>query len=177
LLKIQMLIIFIRLLMKNTARTNHYLSGQRILWITSGIQQKYVIHRRNILAVFFMSNLMKIINIWIFSNRILQIWTGHTWHLIISCLDPQKTSGPDDINHRMVIASENTICRPLCKLFNLSLRKICFPSCWKLANVTTVFKKSDKSITSNYRPISLFSCVSRINFSLAFSLDIPLHIS
>jgi hypothetical protein len=49
LLKIQMLIIFIRLLMKNTARTNHYLSGQRIWWITSGIQQKYVIHRRNIL--------------------------------------------------------------------------------------------------------------------------------
>jgi len=44
-----MFIIFIRLLMKNTARTNHYLSGQRIWWITSGIQQKYVIHRRNIL--------------------------------------------------------------------------------------------------------------------------------
>jgi hypothetical protein len=51
LLKIQMLIIFIRLLMKNTARTNHYLSGQRIWWITSGIEQIYVIHRRNILLV------------------------------------------------------------------------------------------------------------------------------
>ena len=38
---------------------------------------------------------------------------------------PAKASGPDDINHRMVIASEKTICRPLCKLFNLSLRKIC----------------------------------------------------
>ena len=49
LLKIQMFIIFIRLHMKNTARTNHYLSGQRIWGITSGIQQKYVIHRRNIL--------------------------------------------------------------------------------------------------------------------------------
>jgi hypothetical protein len=39
---------------------------------------------------------------------------------------PQKASGPDDSNHRMVLASENTICRPLCKLFNLSLRKTCF---------------------------------------------------
>jgi hypothetical protein len=140
---------------------------------------------------------MKIIYIWIFRNRILQTWTGHKWHLIISCLDPQKASGPDDINHRMVIASENTIWRPLCKLFNLYLRKICFPSFWKPANVTAVFQKSDKSITSYYRPISLFSCVSRIfertvfkyvltisvdiniyiSFSLAFSLDIPLHIS
>jgi sarcosine oxidase/L-pipecolate oxidase len=115
--------------------------------------------------------------------------------LIISCLDPQKESGTHAINHRMVIAREHYICRPLCKLFNLSLRKILFPSFWKLANVTAVFKKSDKSITSNYRPISLFCCVSRIfertvfkyvltisvdiiiyiNFSLAFSLDIPLH--
>ena len=149
-----------------------------------------------VLAVFFMSNLMKIINIWFFSNRILQTWTGHTWHLIISCLDPQKASGTDDSIHRMVIASENTICCPLCKMLNLSLRKICFPSFWKLATVTAVFKKSDKSITSNYRTISLFSCVSRIfertvfkyvltisvdiiiyiNFSLAFSLDISLHI-
>ena len=114
-----------------------------------------------VLVVFFMSNLMKIINIWMFSNRILQTWTGHNWYLIISCLDPKKASGTDDINHRMVIASENTICRPLCKLFNLSLRKICFPSFRKPANVTAVFKKSDKSITSYYRPISLFSCVSR----------------
>jgi hypothetical protein len=56
---------------------------------------------------------------------------------------PQKASGPDDSNHRMVIASENTICRPLCRLFNLSLRKTCFPSFWKPANVTAVFKKSD----------------------------------
>jgi sarcosine oxidase/L-pipecolate oxidase len=150
-----------------------------------------------VLAVFFMGNLMKIINIWMLSNIIPQTWTGHKWHLIISWLDPQKASGLDDNNHRMVIASENTICRPLCKLFNLSLRKICFPSFWKPANVTAVFKKSDESITSYYRPISLFSCVSiifertvfkyvltisvdihiYINFSLAFSLDSPLHIS
>jgi hypothetical protein len=33
---------------------------------------------------------------------------------IISCLDPQKASGPDDISHRMLIATKNTICRSLC---------------------------------------------------------------
>ena len=62
----------------------------------------------------------------------------------------------------MVIATANTICRLHCKLFNLSLRKKCVPSFWKLANVTAVFKKSDKSITSNNRTISLLSCVSII---------------
>ena len=106
----------------------------------------------------------------------------------ISCLDPQKASGPDDISHRMLIANTNTICSPLCKLFNLYLRKKCFSSFWKLANVIAVFR--------NYRSISLLICVGKmfertvfkyvltisfdisiyINFSLAFSLDIPLHI-
>jgi hypothetical protein len=95
---------------------------------------------------------------------------------IISCLDPQKASGPDDISHRMLIATKNTICRPLCKLFNLSLRKKCFPSFWKLANVITVCKKSDKSIASNNRPISLLSCVSK-NFERTVFKYVFNHIS
>jgi hypothetical protein len=87
---------------------------------------------------------------------------------IISCLDPQKASGSDDISYHMLIATKNTICRPLSKLFNLSLRKQCFPSFWELANVIAVFKKSDKSIASNYRPISLLSCVSKIYQTTVF---------
>jgi hypothetical protein len=67
-------------------------------------------------------------------------------HDIISCLDPQKASGPDDISHRMLIATKSTICRSLCKLFKLSLRNKCFPSFWKLVNVIAVVMKSDKSI-------------------------------
>ena len=84
--------------------------------------------------------------------------------------------GPDDISHRMLIATKNTICRPLCKLFNLSLRKKCFPSFWKLANVIAVFKKSDKSIASNYIPISLLSCVSKIFERTVFKY-VFIHIS
>ena len=61
----------------------------------------------------------------------------------------------------MLITTKNTICRPLLKLFNLSLGKNYFPSLWKLANVIAIFMKSDKSIASNYRPISLLSYVSK----------------
>jgi hypothetical protein len=117
---------------------------------------------------------------------------------IISCLDPQTASGPDDISHRVLIATKNTICRPLYELFNLSLRKKCFPSFWKLANITAVYflnltNRSLRTIDQYRFLVALVKCLRGlslnmfltisvdisiyINFSLAFSLDIPLHIN
>jgi hypothetical protein len=37
-----------------------------------------------------------------------------------------------------------------------------FPDQWKIAHVMALFKKGDKSLPSNYRPVSLLSCVSKI---------------
>ena len=37
---------------------------------------------------------------------------------------------------------------------------------WKLANVTPLFKKGDKSIPGNYRPISLTSVVCKLMESI-----------
>jgi hypothetical protein len=96
-------------------------------------------------------------------------------HDIISRLDPQKASGPDDISHRMLIATKNTICRPR-ELFNLSLRKKCFRLFGNLLTLQQFLKKSDKSIASNYRPISLLSCVSKIFERVVFKYAFT-HIS
>ncbi|MCP5019012.1 MAG: hypothetical protein GY938_27595, partial [Ketobacter sp.] len=36
------------------------------------------------------------------------------------------------------------------------------PEAWKLANVVPIFKKGDRSISANYRPVSLTSTVGKL---------------
>lgn len=81
---------------------------------------------------------------------------------VLSNLNPNKAVGPDSISNRMLIAVKNEIARPLCMLFNKSIRLSTFPSEWKLAHVIALYKKGDKSIVSNYRPVALLSCTSKI---------------
>ncbi|MEW8548488.1 MAG: reverse transcriptase family protein [Candidatus Thiodiazotropha sp.] len=80
---------------------------------------------------------------------------------ILSNLKVNKASGPDGISHRMLKYTSHTVAKPLCYLFNMSLQQRSFPSLWKSADVMPIFKKGDKSIVSNYRPISLISCVGK----------------
>jgi hypothetical protein len=55
----------------------------------------------------------------------------------------------------MLKISPEKITKPLVIIFNKSLQQSKYPSNWKSA----IFKKGDTSLPSNYRPISLISCV------------------
>ena len=81
---------------------------------------------------------------------------------LLKNLDIGKATGPDRISHLMLKKAGSSISHSLTRLSNLSLSKSEFPSPWKKANVTPLFKKDDKSITDNYRPVSLLSCVGRL---------------
>ena len=81
---------------------------------------------------------------------------------IIKILDPNKASGPDFISHKMLKICPEKISTPLMLIFDKSLQQCKYPSNWKIANVTAIFKKVDSSVPSNYRPISLISCVGKI---------------
>ena len=77
----------------------------------------------------------------------------------IQILDIKKGSGPDKISHKMLKIAPEKIAEPLQIIFNKSLRQGKYPSSWKIAHVIAILKKGDASLPSNYRPISLISCV------------------
>ena len=81
---------------------------------------------------------------------------------IIHSIDINKASGPDNISHRMLKGCINSIYGPLCILCNRSLSEGVFPESWKKAIVTPIFNKGDKSLPSNYRPVSLLSSCGKI---------------
>ena len=54
------------------------------------------------------------------------------------------------------------MCEPLKYLFNLSIEKGVFPDGLKIARVTPIYKGEGSSDVSNYRPISVLPCFSKI---------------
>ena len=69
----------------------------------------------------------------------------------------------------MLKETAEVMAMPLSRLFNRSMEMGCFPDVWKQANVTPVYKKADKQIKENYRPISLLSCVGKVMERIVFN--------
>ncbi len=85
-------------------------------------------------------------------------------------LDTSKATGPDNVSNVFLKKCAVSLAKPLSMIFNLSLQTGSFPTKWKLANVTPVFKnKGDKKLCDFYRPISLLPCVSKVLEKLMFS--------
>jgi hypothetical protein len=80
---------------------------------------------------------------------------------VLKNLNINKASGPDLINPRLLKEGAEVLSPHLVKLFNSSLSKSYFPDNWKLANVVPIYKKGDKTNVTNYRPISLLSCIGK----------------
>ncbi|XP_065667720.1 uncharacterized protein LOC136088011 [Hydra vulgaris] len=77
----------------------------------------------------------------------------------VSLLKPNKSSGADDVSSIVIIKPISFIKIPL---FNLSLKHGVFPENLKCAKVTPIYKTGDPSDVSNYRPISILTCFSKI---------------
>ena len=77
-------------------------------------------------------------------------------------LKMSKSTGGDDISFNVIKNSFGELSDILGYVFNLSSQTGIFPDRLKIAKVTPVFKTSDLKETSNFRPISVLPCFSKI---------------
>ena len=73
-----------------------------------------------------------------------------------------KSPGPDEIYPRVLKECKEIISDTLVSVFRKSLDSGKVPLLWKQANVVPIFKKGDKTLTANYRPVSLTSIVGKM---------------
>ena len=92
----------------------------------------------------------------------------------LAALDPSKSSGIDGIGPNILKHGAQALYVPLHHLFNLSLTHCSMPSEWKIHQITPIFKDGDRANIKNYRPISLFCCISKVLERLIFDKIIGL---
>ncbi|CAH8528433.1 unnamed protein product [Schistosoma haematobium] len=81
---------------------------------------------------------------------------------LLQHLKPDKSSGPDDIQPRIMKAISDEIAEPLAILFDMSLRQSRLPRDWKDAIISLVYKAGSRDLVSNYRLVSLTSAVVKL---------------
>ena len=77
-------------------------------------------------------------------------------------LKSNKSQGYDNISYNVIIKCFGSLCEPLKYLFNLSIEKGVLPDGLETARVTPIYKGEGSSDVSNYRPISVLPCFSKI---------------
>ena len=88
---------------------------------------------------------------------------------LIRNLNPNKAAGSDGISGQMLLLCDKSVVLPLEIIFKNILQSSIYPEMWKLANVTPIFKKEDKQLVKNYRPISLLPICGKIFEKLIFN--------
>ena len=84
-------------------------------------------------------------------------------------LNPNKATGPDDIPARILQLAANELAPALQIIFQKSLDTGKLPLSWSQANIAPIFKKGDRSLAENYRPISLTSICCKILEHIIFT--------
>ena len=88
---------------------------------------------------------------------------------ILTDLNISKASGPDGINNKILKECSYSLSFPLAIIFQKSIDLGYFPTSWKEAMVSAIFKKNDRQDKTNYRPISLLTCMSKVFERIVFN--------
>ena len=81
---------------------------------------------------------------------------------LITQLNLTKATGPNGILTKILHLIKNEVCKPLSKIYNLSVTSGTHPEKHKYVNTIPIHKKGSRILLSNYRPISLLSNLNKI---------------
>ena len=73
-----------------------------------------------------------------------------------------KSCGYDEMSPKVMRKISKHILKPLTHIYNQSFLTGIIPTELKIAVVTPIFKANDKELFSNYRPMSVLPCFSKI---------------
>ena len=65
--------------------------------------------------------------------------------------------GPDELHPRFMQELATELCKPLAMILEKSIETAKLPKQWKAARASAIFKKGNKKLASNYRPVSFTS--------------------
>ena len=80
-------------------------------------------------------------------------------------LNVNKSCGPDRMHPQILIELVDVVSNLLALLLNKTMDKGCIPQDWKMAYVSSIFKKGARNKAENFRPISLTSFVCNLTKS------------
>ena len=86
----------------------------------------------------------------------------HQVFLMLRKLNVSKSSGIDSLGPRILKLAAPVIAKPIAHLINKSIEEGIFPNDLKIAKITPIFKKGERSDPGNYRPISILPTLSKI---------------
>ena len=95
----------------------------------------------------------------------------HTVRKILKELKSKTSSGPDGISSEILKMGADVLAEPLTAIANKSIETSKFPTSWKEAIVCPLFKKGDRKLLQNYRPVSLL-CVAGMVLERACCIQI-----
>ena len=77
---------------------------------------------------------------------------------LLKALNPSKALSPDELHPRVLKELATELGPVFAHLFQKSLETSEIPKEWSLANIYPLYKKGDRALACNYRPVSL-TCV------------------
>ena len=102
-------------------------------------------------------------------NFTFELITEDTTMEILNNLKPKRSCGYDGISTTLLKTCKFEICKPLTLIINQTLSTRIFTGSLKVAKVIPLYKKGDKALLDNYRPIYILPSISQIFERILFN--------